>query len=201
MTNRRQFIHSSFALTVAGSSVFSIVGAQSATPPMRFTHFVFDKHFPAATAVARDVARTGTGLAETDGDMTALWYDELDLAWRKSPMPLAGVTTHQALFVLETLAADHRMRVIYRGAHAVSDDGAVSHRFSGPAHLIERIRAESATTPWVSLVASAMNHCPVGDSQANTLTMMTPTEAASSFRTEPLVSWIIAPRSVAALIS
>src|SRR5690606_34781133 len=38
-----------------------------------------------------------------DGDVTALWYDVLDLTWRRPGFVLGGVTGRDALFVLETL--------------------------------------------------------------------------------------------------
>jgi hypothetical protein len=41
------------------------------------------------------------------------WYDELDLAWRKAPMALAGVALTEALFVLETFALDRNMHVVF----------------------------------------------------------------------------------------
>ena len=53
-------------------------------------------------------------MAAFDGDLTRLWYERLDLSWKRAPMTLGGVTTAGGLFVLETLAADRGMRVIER---------------------------------------------------------------------------------------
>jgi hypothetical protein len=53
-------------------------------------------------------------LAETNGDMTDLWFNHLHAQWKRMPEALGGITTPQGLFVLETLAADHRMRVVHR---------------------------------------------------------------------------------------
>ena len=49
-----------------------------------------------------------------DGDVTALWYEVLDRVWRKPGFVLGGVTGRDALFVLETLAADRGRRVVSR---------------------------------------------------------------------------------------
>jgi hypothetical protein len=58
--------------------------------------------------------RRDVRLASTRQVFTSLWYEELDLRWRRSPMIVAGVTTDRTLHVLETLALDRRMRVIRR---------------------------------------------------------------------------------------
>jgi len=49
-----------------------------------------------------------------DGDVTALWYDVLDLTWRRPGFVLGGVTGRDALFVLETLALDRGRKVVGR---------------------------------------------------------------------------------------
>ena len=75
-----------------------------------------------------------------------LWYDELDLAWRKAPMALAGVTLVETLFVLETFALDRNMHVVYRGEHGLVENGKIAHRLAGPAPLIERL--SPLPKPW-----------------------------------------------------
>jgi hypothetical protein len=99
--------------------------AQGAEPrnPIRLQRFVFDNRFAEAVAAARHAARRGIPLAEFAGDLTPLWYDDLDLEWRRAPMTLAGVTTREGLFVLETLAVDRGMRVAHRGAHGAAKEG------------------------------------------------------------------------------
>jgi hypothetical protein len=83
-------------------------------------------------------------------------------------MALAGVTTRGALFVLETLAADRGMRVLYRGEHGATDPGRAAHRFAGPAELF----ADLLPPELKSGMPAVAEH---GDT---------------------LFSWIIAPRSV-----
>jgi hypothetical protein len=94
--------------------------AESSVPAMnlRPERFVFDSRFAIARHMARRMALQGISPAETSGDLTDLWFNEFDLQWRGAPMVLAGLTTGRGLFVLETLAADHRMRVASRIEHA-----------------------------------------------------------------------------------
>ncbi len=58
-----------------------------------------------------------------DGDVTALWFDTLDPAWRKRGFVVGGVTGRDALFVLETLAADRGRRVVSRELLPAAADG------------------------------------------------------------------------------
>lgn len=137
-------------------------------------------------------------MARISGDLTDLWYNDLDLRWKQAPRPLGGVTTQRGLFVLATLAADHRMSVVYRGEHGVPQDGRMAHLLSGPADLILRT-TRGAAGSWESLLGQAMTECPMGRPAARKLERITRAQGLSS-RREALYSWIIAPRSSVALM-
>jgi hypothetical protein len=49
-----------------------------------------------------------------DGDITNIWYHDLQPRWQKAPAAIAGLTAHGALFCLERLAWDVGMRVVAR---------------------------------------------------------------------------------------
>lgn len=118
MANRREFIKTGLALsgaTLLPAAPLALAAAELLIPGLEC--FVFDKRFEAATAMAQRAAQQGIQLAEIAGDLMPLWYDHLDLRWQQEPMTLAGITTEKALFVLETLAADRGMAVVYRAAH------------------------------------------------------------------------------------
>jgi hypothetical protein len=72
--------------------------------------FVVDTRFAGSLAAARPGVRHLT----TDGDMTRLWVEHLDAAWRTPSGVLAGTTGEDVLFVLETLAHDRGRRVLAR---------------------------------------------------------------------------------------
>jgi hypothetical protein len=196
MTNRRRFIQSGLAVSatswIAASAFSAPVGA-AGTPAVRLDRFVVDTRFAEAVETALHAAYQEIRLAETSGDLTDLWYDDLDLQWKKAPMALAGMTTQSALFVLETLAADRRMRVVYRGEHGVPQGGRVAHVLTGPADLLARATPAPDVSSWESLLGRAMTQCPAGKPAAATLEWTTPAHAST--REEPLFSWIIAPRT------
>ena len=116
MTNRRQVLKWAAAASAAATGALSLRASAAASreSPRPIELFVFDRRFADARAAAARSAANGVAAAGFAGDLTQLWYDRLDLHWRRAPMTLAGVTTAGGLFVLETLAADRGMRVIER---------------------------------------------------------------------------------------
>ena len=140
MANRRDVLKAGAvlpAVSLAAAPFASALGA--AAQSLSLERFVFDVRFAESGAIAEHVERPGVPLAPIADDLMTLWYDELDLAWRKAPMALAGVTLADALFVLETFALDRGMHVVYRGEHGLVEDGRIVHRLAGPAPLIERL--------------------------------------------------------------
>lgn len=128
MATRRAFIQSGVALSavaLAGMPVpgafASPVGESEGAPAINL--FVFDDRFAAAREIARAHAAHAPAMHSFTGDPTALWLRELDPRWRHAPMILAGATTAHGLFVLETLAADWRMRLVHRQDLAETPDG------------------------------------------------------------------------------
>src|SRR5690606_18090717 len=107
MASRRHFMQSGLALSAFGLFRGSAWASPVRPAPdrHRFERLVFDGRFPEAAAAARAVAPFAKVSIAVEADLTTLWYDDLDLAWRRRPMTLAGVTTGHGLFVLETLAA------------------------------------------------------------------------------------------------
>jgi hypothetical protein len=196
MLNRRDVLRTGAALPALSLATLPFACAAAATSgTLTLERFALDVRFAEAGAIAERVAATGVELAPFADDLMTLWYDELDLAWRKAPMALAGVTLVEALFVLETFALDRGMHVVFRGDHGLVENGKVEHRFAGPAPLIERLEALPAQ--WESAVAAALTQCPLGAPEI-TRTAVVTDGAALSLRDMPLVSWIIAPRAAVA---
>ena len=97
--------------------------AVAATPAI--DAFVVDRRFwPAGKPLPE-----GMELHFVDGDVTALWYDKLDVRWREPGHVLAGRSGEDVLFVLEQLAFGRGRRVTTR----VAKDGIVSWVIS-PVH-------------------------------------------------------------------
>src|SRR5262245_56768819 len=192
MTSRRDVLRGAAALPLAVPFGRAFAASRES---LELERFVFDVRFAESGAIAEHVGRLGVALSPVADDLMTLWYDDLDLKWRKAPMALAGVTLEDALFVLETFALDRGMHVVYRGEHSVVRDGRITHRLAGPTALIERL--EPLPKDWESALAKALTECPLGSVETARAELTSP-GAALSLRDMPLYSWIIAPRTVVA---
>ncbi len=193
MTDRRRFIQGGVALSGVVATGGSPTAQAGTFAPIGLAGFVYDSRFPEAREIAAHAARHGAQLWGISGDLFDLWSDHLDPQWRKAPAAIAGVTTYPDLFVLETMAADRRMKVVYRGEHGAAVGGVMAHALTGPAAMLARaVRAESPDL-WAPLLGRAMVECPAGHGKPATLSMTTPAQPAGR-RDEKLYSWIIAPR-------
>jgi hypothetical protein len=94
-------------------AVAPALAGEACSLEVRLDGFVFDDRFGEALELSHVFEQRSVPVLRYNGDPTPLWYRELDLNWREHPMVLVGMTTKRGLFVLETLATDHGMRVIY----------------------------------------------------------------------------------------
>jgi hypothetical protein len=194
MPNRRDILRTAAALPLAAVP-FAELAAVADPSVLRLERFVFDVRFAESGAVAKEIERYGVQLAPIADDLMTLWYDDLDLAWRKTPMALAGIALAETLFVLETFALDRNMHVVFRGEHGLIENGTIEHRVAGPSALIERLQPLPAS--WESALASALTECPLGAPEIARAELVSE-GGALSLRDMPLVSWIIAPRAAVA---
>lgn len=110
--NRRALLQSGAAISTAALVPGLSGGALNAGGPS-IERFIFDHRFAYAAEAAQSASALGIELSAIDGDLTSLWYDDLNLRWQQRPMTLAGVTAHDSLFVLSMLAPEYRMRVVH----------------------------------------------------------------------------------------
>ncbi|HWJ68878.1 MAG TPA: hypothetical protein VNS79_02360 [Sphingobium sp.] len=84
--------------------------ARAMIAPAQPQALVVDRRFDVSLAgLLRDLPRL-----VTDGDVTRLWVETLDPAWRKPGFALEGVTGEDVLFILEHFAWDRGRRVVHR---------------------------------------------------------------------------------------
>jgi len=191
MTSRREFLKAGLvasALPVAARADF----APETPPAVSIYKVLYDTRFPASVAFARRAAARGLAVHAMAGDMTRFWYDDLYHRWRREPAAIAGLTAEGALFCLERLAWDQRMRVVYRGQHSAAADGCVAHRFEGPAPLLPAAVAATADDDWAAALADVIGACPRGRVQQRAAQSLTTTPVVPP-SSETLFSWVIAP--------
>jgi hypothetical protein len=109
MSTRREFLQYGFVATSLPFIAAAAVERELLTTPLY--KVIFDERFPASVAFANQVKSEGLPVHGIRGDITALWFHDLDLRWRQGPAAIAGLTDANALFCLDLLARDKGMRV------------------------------------------------------------------------------------------
>jgi len=193
MTNRRELLQAGLA-TTALPLVGTTALAAAASPLAVVTLYkvVYDTRFAASVEFARRAAAAGAAVHGMSGDVTPFWYDDLYHRWRESPVAIAGLTTHGALFCLEQLAWDHRMRVLFRAEHS-SSDGGVAHKLEGSAELLSTAVAAAAESRWAAAMADVVTQCPQQRGERVAARAHTTSPIAAAPARESLFSWVIAP--------
>ncbi len=129
MVSRRTILQGAVAATslpiiasIAWSPRTDDAPAAQALPAQALDHpslykVLFDQRFAEARSFGRDAQWRGESVHAFDGDVTDVWYHDLQPRWRESRAAIAGLTAYGALFCLEHLARDVRMRVVHRSEH------------------------------------------------------------------------------------
>jgi hypothetical protein len=193
MTSRREFFKVGLAAAALPLAVRAGVdAAEPAAVTVPLYKVLYDSRFPASVAFALRAETRGLATHSIEGDMTRFWYDDLYHRWQNGPAAIAGLTAHGALFCLERLAWDQRMRVVFRGEHVLGAGGVVAHRFEGPAASLSRARGAAACRQWAAALADVVAECPSGCTARQPVSALT-ASAAPLPTSEALFSWVIAP--------
>ena len=197
MTNRREFLHGASLTAVpllAGLPAIAVAVARS-TPAFHAV-LIDDRYAAASLFGARLAARGETLRVVPGGNLTYLWLNEIAPAWRRKPVPVAGLTRPAVLFCLEQLAWAQGLRVVFHAEHVVTPTGAVQHTVQRCAEAGLALDAGSLALRgplWPSQVADVVashgalpRHAAAGPSCSG----LAPELAADA---ELLASWIIAP--------
>lgn len=191
MPSRRDFLQSAAVLSaspLAGRAVFANGRDIAALDAV-----VIDKRHADAQSFGRRAAQWGAPVRTIEGDITHLWQHELLARWQSAPGAVAGLTERPALFLLERLAWDHGLRVVYEAEHAPSGQAATAHSVVRTADTGLKNALAEAGPAWPHVLADALlSGADVASRDFG------PSDAAmAAYLNEPtkLYSWIIAPRS------
>ena len=112
MESRREFIQAG----IAASLLPLAASAMGASDNYRLLYYkvIVDERFPSSIAYGAEWKARGAAVHAIRGDITDLWFHDLDAQWKKQPVAIAGLTAHGPLFCLERLAWDHGMRLVAR---------------------------------------------------------------------------------------
>jgi hypothetical protein len=191
MTSRRQFLKIGLGAAAAVPVADFAVGAtQSTGATLPLYKAVYDVRFPSSIAFARRAAAHGIATHATLGDITSFWYHDLYHRWAAAPVAIAGLTGYGALFCLERLAWDQRLRVVFRAEH-VPAGRTVTHGFAGPEEIVSEACAAVARGEWPEGMADIVASCPGRGAQRDA--DVRATSLAPMTESETLYSWVIGP--------
>jgi hypothetical protein len=110
---------------------------------------IYDERFETARRLGETVQSLGVPARPIRGDVTQLWYAWLNPLWKRAPAPIAGLTAYAAMFCLERLAWDQRLRMIHcdvadRGSDWPIEQAAVLARGIGAGSLAAPPRGAAA---------------------------------------------------------
>ena len=116
MSTRREVIAAGLAaaapLAPAGAALAKAAAPAKAAPPEPAIYkAIYDDRFPTGERFAAGAIARGWAVTAIQGDVTAVWFHDLSLRWKKGAAAIAGATTESSLWVLDMLARDVGMRV------------------------------------------------------------------------------------------
>lgn len=196
MSTRREFLEGCAA--AAGMSATFPLGAGLEPDGIDYGRLlpqqaIFDRDFAEARSFARAVRARRIATQAISGDVTSLWYNDLYFRWRDGSVVMAGLTGRSALFCLEQLAWDAGHRVLLRVDHMQTADGTVEHAFHGTEEFVSSARRLAQWEDWGARMANLLMH-PHGVCRSASLALVE-TPIPSSPWSEPLASWVIAPKA------
>jgi hypothetical protein len=167
MTSRREFLQASVLASTLPLAVKGIVPAHAALADARTSDrlvlhkAIFDDRYAEGHAFANAMRRLGVrSYALENGDVTKLWYEDLDHLWREGPAAIAGMTQFGPMFVLERFARERGMRVLLRVEHQAHASGTLAHVVTGPPStlsLLDELRDQDVD--WPVLMAVLLADC------------------------------------------
>ena len=198
MRSRREFLQMGLAVSAVpfAGTVFptGLSGWTGDATPLYAA--VFDERFAASRAFAGEARRLGLPTRGITGDVTALWYHDLDRRWKQGLVAIAGLTYATELFCLDILARAHQMRVVFRAEHRYRADARLEHVLAGPASVLHAaVDVGNRGADWSRQFAQLVTRVPRERVPATQLTLVTPV-AKPAADPDTLVSWVIAPRPV-----
>jgi hypothetical protein len=159
MTNRREFLRTSVAVSALPLTMHELVSPATAMPAAQGAVLVrkaiVDDRYAEARIFAHELGRHRVPAeALDDGDVTRA-YEHLDLCWRSERFAVGGMTQFGPMLVVEQLARDRDLRVALRIAHASLPDGTLAHRITAAPETValaeELLRRR---TDWPALAAA-----------------------------------------------
>lgn len=177
MPNRREFLQTGAAVSAIAANGVIAHGAEAtaAAPRLALGAAVYDDRYAEGRRFAAVVGAQGVPThVLADGDVTR-FYHELARLWQRGPVAIAGFTQFGPMFVVERLAAEHRMRMAMRVEHCPAGGDALAHRFTSPQEtLVLAAGLETLDSDWPGVMATLACRVGADDSPPRGAEIVTP---------------------------
>ena len=152
---------------------------------------VADTRIAASRDFAAQAMHHSERVAWIEGDITGLWYEELDARWRDEKTAVTGLTEYCVFFCLERLAMDRGLRVAFKGSHR-RDGSRLLHDIHAPKDVVtEQALNAFSGQRWQEQAARMAIASRTGGRMTAQLQK---SSSAASERWPLLVSWMIVPK-------
>lgn len=190
MTTRRAVLKGGIATATAITAWRGGLAHGAPLDTHRPDHFVLDPGSAVSALLAGHARAASIPYFATSGDITSLWFEILDVLWRRRPSTVIGVTSPEAIFCLERLAWDHGMRMEYR-VDQVAHGSGTALRVRGRRAALEHRPGVMSDDRWLEpWLASRLLECPVGSGASTECTW----SVGKPMPDFSWVGWVIAPR-------
>jgi len=168
----------------------NVTGALAATPNKNCL-IVADTRIAASHDFAAQAVPNSERIAWIEGDITKLWYEELDARWRDERIAVTGLTEYGPFFCLERLAMDRGLRVAFKVSHR-RDGSQLLHEICGPKEVMtEQALNDLSEQRWPAQAARMAVASRAGGQIISQLRKMS---SVVDDRWPLLVSWMIVPK-------
>jgi len=197
--NRRGFFKASLSGTALSMLCLSagraLASVQESVGRVEVGLVVWDGRMPAPENFAQEAEHLGLKKHRIDGDVSALWYQQLDPMWSTSSLVVAGITAIRPLFILEQMARDRNVRLALSVEHRPQLDGSTEHWIQAPASEIDALQLILRQESWPRLLAHYFRSGVGLSDRASVVRVrcITPAALGRSLAEVPLTSWVLAP--------
>jgi hypothetical protein len=197
MTTRRELLQAGLCVATTAAVIPAMAAKADVAEVLPLHKVVYDERFGAGRQFAAAASRQGASVHGISGGVHDLWYDDLYHQWKSSPVAVAGMTTHDAMFLLSMMAEVASVRLIYRAHHmAVGAQGGFTHEVFGPVNaLAQQPALTGLESEWARTAAHIVTAWPKSAVQRSwpESTIARASEAAVARNT--LVTWVLAPQA------
>jgi hypothetical protein len=198
MTRRGLLQGGVLAMLPSMSALAFAAGARRAArplPPISLYTLVYDERFLSSVSFGHEANRAGQPTYAIAGDVTQLWFNHLYDRWSRGPAAIGGLTTTDAFFCLEQFGNDAGLRRVLAIRHRMVE-GRTEHYLRGSRMALDAATLACRERDWGAAMARVLLNCPATRAELAATTIDGHTRGTDNELRIPLVSWLIAPRTL-----